>query len=388
MAIVLAIKAVKQNYVPPPQIINLLEQFRRMINDCIRIGFNENTTSLKSLSMKAYHELDRYDVPTSYRLTAISKAVAILRNYRKTAKKHPNAKKPYASKPILSDCYSFRIINNQLRLPIKPRQYNFIPLNNHTLTIISGCELRSVVLTASTISIAFSKEATVIEPSGLIGIDRNLDNITLAASDGQIKCFDLSAATKAKSLFREVKSHFKRNDVRLAKRTQKKYGMKQRNKVQPILHNVSKRIVDQAKAQKYSIVLEDLKGIRKLYRKGNWQGRKFRSKMNSWSFYELQRQIEYKARWEGIPVIYVNPQWTSSTCAICGSIISECKERKVYCSKCKNLMDRDVNAALNIVTRGMRFMPVGFTVEAMVKEFLYGNNPLSRCEPVNLPHDG
>jgi len=43
--------------------------------------------------------------------------------------------------------------------------------------------------------------------------------------------------------------------------------------------------------------MEDIQGIRKMYRKGNGQGTKYRAKMNPWSFYELQRQIEYKARW-------------------------------------------------------------------------------------------
>ncbi len=65
------------------------------------------------------------------------------------------------------------------------------------------------------------------------------------------------------------------------------------------------------------IVFEDLNGIRKLYRKGNGQGNKFRRKLNSWSFYELQRQIEYKADWEGIPVRFVDPKCTSKLCPIC-----------------------------------------------------------------------
>ncbi len=364
-----AVKSVKQNYVPTPEILSLLDEFRKMINDCIRTGLELNLTSMRSLSLKTYHQLERYNIPTRYRLTAISKAAGVLRNYRKTLRKHPNTKKPYATRLMLTDCYGFRIVGNTLRLTIQPRRYAFVPLNRHTLATISGYTVRSVSLTACTLSIAFSKETANKTPiMGLIGIDRNLDNITTATLNGQTERYDLSRATKIKMLYREVKSHFKRNDVRVAQQIQSKYGLKQRNRVQPILHKVSKSVVEKAKEQHFGIVMENLKGIRKLYRKGNGQGRKYRSRLNSWSFYELQRQIEYKAKWEGIPVVYVHPQKTSSTCAMCGSIISECIERKVYCHKCNRLIDRDENAALNIVKTGVRFAPEGFAGEAMVKE--------------------
>jgi len=362
-----AIKAVHQNIKPSEDLLVLLNEFRKMVNDCIRIGLDENITSTKSLSLKAYHQLERYKVPTYYRLTAISKAVGILRNYRKKLQKHPNAKKPYASKLMLTDCYSFKIVNNQLRLSLSlgDKKFIFIPLNNYVLRSISGYNVRSVTLTAFTLSIAFSKETAQTDITGLIGLDRNLDSLTTATLDGIIERFDLSGATKAKTLYSEVKSHFRRNDVRVARKVQRKYGKKQRDKVQPILHIVSKRIVTQAKAEHFGIVMENLKGIRKLYRRGNGQGREFRSRLNSWGFFELQRQIEYKAHWEGILVIYVHPAKTSSTCAVCGCEVSECAERKVYCPRCVRIVDRDENAAVRIVWAGVRFAPKGEAGEAV-----------------------
>lgn len=379
----LAVKAAKQNYTPTPEILGLLEEFRKMVNDCIRIGLTENATSLKTLSKKAYHYLSRYPVSTRYRLTAISKATGILRNYRKTIRKHSEAKKPYASKIMLTDCYAFKIIEGKLRLPIKSRCYEYIPLDRHILESISGYTVRSVTLTANTVSISFSKETAVIEPTGLIGIDRNLDNVTTADTNGSIKRYDLSEATRIKATYREVKSHFRRNDARIQKRIFSKYGRKQRNRVNSILHNVSKQIVADAKMQGFGIVMENLKGIRKLYRKGNGQGTNYRSRLNSWSFYELQRQIDYKGRWDGMPSFYDNPQKTSSTCAMCGSPITECTERKVYCHKCNRTVDRDENAALNIVKRGLRFKPVGFVGEAVKGK---GESPILRVDTNQLTH--
>ena len=108
--------------------------------------------------------------------------------------------------------------------------------------------------------------------------------------------------------------------------------------------------MDNAVETKSIIVFEDLKGIRKLYRKGNGQGNKYRGKLNGWQFYELQRQIEYKAKWVGIPVVFIDPKRTSKLCPICGDRIQEDKQnrRKLLCINCGKSMDRDVVASMNI----------------------------------------
>jgi putative transposase len=181
-----------------------------------------------------------------------------------------------------------------------------------------------------------------------------------------------------------VKSHFRRNDVRIRRRIFGKYGKKQRNRVNQILHHVSKAIVDKAKEKKFGIVMENLRGIRKLYRKGNRQGKRFRSRLNSWSFYELQRQIEYKAKWEGIPVEYVRASNTSKTCYKCGSINKALTSERVFqCPNCGVRLDRDLNASVNILKKSLNdsealtFGADESPNEAMVTECLM-TNPKSR----------
>lgn len=382
-----AVKAVKQNYTPSPELLALLEAFRKMVNTCIRIGLAENITSMKSLSKKAYHELAVYNVPTQYRLTAVSKATGILSNYRRTLRKQAKVKKPYASKLMLVDCYNFRIINNQLRLPIKPREYIYIALNAYTLRSIQGYTVRSVCLTACTISMAFSKETAQIEPIGLIGIDSNLDNVTTVSSPDNVKRYDLSHATEVKENCRQSRRGFTRNDYRVRQEIYSKYGRIEKNKVNWLLHNTSANIVREAREKQYGIIMENLRGIRKLYRKGNGQGRNYRARMNGWSFAELQRQIEYKAKWGGIPVYYVNPLRTSSTCAVCGFRIVECAGRMVYCPHCKNVADRDLNAALNIRNAGLRFSLKGMANETMKGNPRNGGKVILRADTAQLPND-
>ncbi len=367
----LAVKAVQQNYAPDTQLLGLLEQFRQMVNTCIRVGLAENVSSLKSLSLKAYRQLEEYDVMSYYKLCAISKAAGILKNYRKAERRGKLVQEPYAQRPQLTTCYGFKIRNGNLLLPIKLRSKIRIPLNHHTLQILSETSLRiqSVTLTATTIAIAYSKDVPTLEPNGLMGIDRNLDNVTVADSNGSITRHNLSEATEIKALYREVKSHLNRNDSRITQRVYAKYGVRQRNRVKQLLHRTSKQIITEAKSSRSAIVMERLTGIRKLYKKGNGQGRDYRARMNGWSFAELQRQVEYKARWEGLPVIYVKPHGTSVKCSICGSRMKPEENRTLKCGSCGFTVDRDVNAARNILAAGMRALRFGAVApagEAMV----------------------
>jgi len=362
-------KSVWQHYTPTPEIAWLLEQFRGMLNDCIRIGLAENVTSLKSLSLKAYKQLSRYDVASYYKLCAISAATGILRNYRKANRKNPYVKEPYARRPRLTTCYGFKVRDGELSLPIHAKEHIPISLNQHIQATINGFAVRSVTLTEDRLSLAYMNEVQQLRPRGFISIDRNLDNVTTATSDGSVKRFDLSEATWTKTTYQKVRSHLKRNDVRIRREISGKYGQKQRDKVKQILHHASKSVVEEAKAKQYGITMEKLTGIRKLYRRGNWQGRWYRGRMNSWSYAELQRQIEYKARWEGLPIIYVHPHGTSSRCSICGERMKPEENRTLRCPSCGRTIDRDVNAARNILAAGtLRFGAVGLASEAMVAE--------------------
>src|SRR5438094_7213348 len=269
---------------------------------------------------------------------------------------------------MLTTCYGFKIRNGLLRLPVKPREYVYLKLNDHTLQAISALSVRSVTLTPGWVSISYSKEMVEIEPEEYLGVDSNLDNVTTASVNGTAQGLDLSKATRIKADYHSVKSRFKRNDIRIRTRVFSKYGEKQRNRTQPLLHSVSKRIVEEAKTRRYGIVMEKLTGIRRLYRKGNFQGRSYRARMNGWSFGELQRQIEYKARWEGLKIIYVPARDTSKRCSICGYKTLESARRRLWCPHCGAILDRAENAARNIAAGGLRFSPDGPPGEAMVEE--------------------
>ena len=76
------------------------------------------------------------------------------------------------------------------------------------------------------------------------------------------------------------------------------------------------------------------------------------------SWYELTRQLEYKAKWNGRKYIKIDTFYASSQiCSVCGYQNTETKDlsvRKWECSVCGVKHDRDINAAKNILAEGLR----------------------------------
>ena len=76
------------------------------------------------------------------------------------------------------------------------------------------------------------------------------------------------------------------------------------------------------------------------------------------SWYELTRQLEYKSKWNGRKYIKIDTFYASSQiCSVCGYQNSDTKNLSVrtwICPKCGAEHDRDINAAENILTEGLR----------------------------------
>jgi putative transposase len=377
-----ATKCVWQYHDKKADLLSAFDYFRSTANEAIRIGVEKNLTSKFNLHYELYYKL-RSEFHSKYVYGALECAASKLKHFRKIKRKSPKAKMPYIYKNhILLDNQSYEISDGQIRIPVKPRNYCIIKLNHYVLIQIQDAKLGSITITEDKLIISYSKQTSEQKPTSFVAVDRNLDNTTTFDTQNKFTSHNLRKANDIKQSYKQIKSKFRRNDVRIRKKIFAKYGKKEKNRVHDILHQTSKKIVN----QNMGIIMEDLKGIRKLYQKGNGQGKKFRAKMNSWSFYELQRQIEYKARWLGLPIIHVKASGTSSKCATCGSKMVPEEHRMLFCSCCNVAVDRDINAAKNILARGTRVVPVGTTGEAMMRN-VKATNPQSRCGSVVLSTD-
>src|SRR6267378_5924534 len=356
--LVLAVKSVWQHYASSDDVLMLLRVFTRMVNESIRIGLMNNVSSLKALSLLSYNQLAEYDSPSCYKLCAISRAAGILAARNKSIRRGFPARTPYAVRPQLVSCYGLKIGNGRLRIPGSRGKRFSLPLTRHLLEVISrpGVKVRSFTLTQNRLSLCITRDAPTVNCASTVGVDRNLRNLTVG-NDQETSHYDLSKCVRIASTTTSIVASFRRDDTRIRAKIASKYGGRRTSRTGHLLHTATKTIVTLAVQQKTAIVLENIEGIRSLYRKGNGQGRKYRGRMNGWSFGEAKRQLEYKARWIGLPVIQLSRRETRATstiCLRCGERLQSDKKlkRKLWCSNCRIVMDRDMVAAINLSRRG------------------------------------
>ena len=392
----MAVKSVWQHYAPTRDVLGLLEVFRRMVNESIRIGIANDASSLRRLSLLSYNQLAQYDSPSCYMLCAISRAAGILASRRKSLRRGFATRTPYAVRQQLVSCYGFKTKNRGLEIPVSRGKRLSVPLTDHTINVISqpGVEVRSFTLTLNRLCLSIARDVTTVECTSTVGVDRNLRNLTVG-NDQEIRHYDLSKTERIASTTMRIVASFKRDDDRIRSVVASKYGERRTARTGHLLHTTTKTVVEAAVQQRQAIVLEDIRGIRCLYRKGNGQNRKYRGRMNGWSFSEAQRQLEYKARWNGLPIIRLSRRETrgsSLTCPRCGERLQSDKRlaRKLWCGKCRIVMDRDRVAAVILARRGrVRFVrsrpPILIEAQGGAVEAVKGNPTTTVIPGVDAP---
>src|SRR2546422_2364168 len=195
----LAVKSAWQNYAPSREVLGLLEVFRRMVNESIRIGLANDVSSLRRLSLLSYNQLAHYDSPSCYKLCAISRAAGILAARKKSLKRGLPTRTPYSVRQQLVSCYGFKTKNGRLEIPIARGKRLNIPLTKHTINVVSqpGVEVRSFTLTLNRLCLSIARDVPMVECTSTVGVDRNLRNLTVG-NDEETSHYDLSETVRSK----------------------------------------------------------------------------------------------------------------------------------------------------------------------------------------------
>ena len=186
----------------------------------------------------------------------------------------------------------------------------------------------------------------------VVGIDLGIKDFVIT-SDGEVfnnLHFRKSEANKIKRLQRQLsrkeKGSNNRNKARLRlAKLNKKINDSKLN----YLHQVSNTLINENQV----ICMEDLNV------KGMLRNHKLAESIQEMNFGEFKRMLEYKANWYNRRIVFVDRFYPSSkTCHHCGYVNKQLKlsDRQWKCPQCGETIDRDYNAALNILDEGLRII--------------------------------
>lgn len=178
-----------------------------------------------------------------------------------------------------------------------------------------------------------------ITESTTIGIDLGIKNFAIT-SDGEV-FENPKNLRKAQSKLKYLQRKYSKNK---GKRTKQRLALlheKVVNKRKDFLHKVSTKLI----RENQTIALEDL-AVKNMMKNHN-----LAQAISDVSWSTFVTMLEYKADWYGKNILRIGRFAPSSkTCSCCGYINKELtlKDRSWTCPKCSSVLDRDVNASINI----------------------------------------
>ncbi|WP_327579563.1 MULTISPECIES: RNA-guided endonuclease InsQ/TnpB family protein [unclassified Streptomyces] len=190
-------------------------------------------------------------------------------------------------------------------------------------------------------------EAEAYEPDGFIGVDLGIVNIATTSTGYQAAGRGLGRYRKRQLTLR---AKLQKKRTKSAKRRLKERSRREQRHVKNTNHIIAKTIVTEAERTSAGISLEELKGIRQRVRLRKPQ----RVQLHSWAFAQLGDFIVYKAKRAGVPLVYVDPAYTSQMCSQCRHIDKRNRvdQGLFICRGCGVVAHADRNASHNIAQRG------------------------------------
>ena len=191
-------------------------------------------------------------------------------------------------------------------------------------------------------------EPPLADPAGFLGVDLGIANIA-TTDDGVRHCGRYLNRQRHRA--RHLRAKLQAKGTKSAKRLLRKRARTEARFAADTNHVIAKRIVTVAERTGRGIALEDLTGIRGRVRLRKPQ----RVTLHSWAFAQLGQHVAYKAALAGVPVVYVDPAYTSQMCSACGHISKKNRpdQATFCCTSCGFAEHADVNAARNIASRGV-----------------------------------
>lgn len=312
-----------------------------------------NQLTEHAIQQKSFPKITTKDIktilPSAICNQAIRDARSVFAKYKKTGKRS------ILKKPVYYiNNQNYTILNNAIAFPIvvegkvKKTYFHAIP-TERDMELIKKSKLGLMRIVEKSgkwyaqVSVQIPEEKSTGE--NIMGIDLGLKNPAVAVtSTGKTRFF--GNGRQIKYIRRKYQSRRKKLGKLKKLHAIKKLGNKESRWMTDQNHKISRQIVNFAIQENVSVIkLESLANICQTTRKS----RKNAKNLHNWSFYQLQKFIEYKANLAGIKVVYVNPAYTSQTCPCCGTR-NHANDRKYEC-QCGFKAHRDRVGAINIMNQ-------------------------------------
>ena len=204
------------------------------------------------------------------------------------------------------------------------------------------------------ISLLVEEDNKSLEPvNKMIGLDLGVKDLIIDSNGNKYKNHkyltksQVKLAKEQRKLSKMVKGSSNRNKQRIKVARLHKHIQNQRN---DYLHKLSKKIIDE----------NQIICIESLLVKNMMSDSKLAKNISDASMSRFISMLVYKANWYGRTIVKVPSDFPSSQlCSSCGyknSITKDLAIRKWTCPKCGSIHDRDINAAKNILSKGIEML--------------------------------
>jgi putative transposase len=257
---------------------------------------------------------------------------------------------------IKNNVVSLWTVNGRIKIPIQTKYF-----------LVTGKELdlcydRTKNRFYLNISVDVPEEPAYT-PQSYLGVDLGIVNI-VATNDGvQVPGTNCD---RVRQWYQNRKQILQSVGTKSAKRRLKRLSKGESRFKKHTNHIISKHLVAIAKGTSRGIALEDLTDIRERIIKT--VRRSQRDRHSKWAFAQLRSFIEYKAAIAGVPVVFVDPAYTSQMCSTCGYISKENRKTRdtFSCVACGHTEPADINAAKNIACRAAANQPMVADVSSAI----------------------
>lgn len=292
--------------------------------------------------------------------TVIARYKSILENESKWIK--PSFKKPQydlvwnRDYSLTQNCFSVNTLKGRVKLPYfadgmsKYFDHTIYKFGTAKLANKHGKYFLHIPVTYDV------EESNISDICNVVGIDRGI-NFVVATYDSKHKSGFVSGKIikQKRAHYSKLRKELQMRQTPSARRRLKAIGSRENRWMQDVNHCVSKALVDNN--PKHTLfVLEDLTGIRNATERVKAKDRYIAV---SWSFYDLEQKLIYKATQRQSTVIKVDPRYTSQCCPVCGHIEKANRNKKIHLFTCKNCGYRsndDRIGAMNLYRMGISYL--------------------------------